>query len=71
MEYTLSLTFVNAAGDKVSLSIADVKPNMTKDEVNSLMDTIISKDVFENKGVSLASKYSAQLIQRQTIKFDL
>jgi hypothetical protein len=71
MEYTLSLTFVNAAGDKVSLSIAGVKPDITKDEVNSLMDTIIAKDVFENKGVSLASKYGAQLTQRQTTKFDL
>ncbi|GFZ30367.1 hypothetical protein CSC2_08930 [Clostridium zeae] len=71
MEYTLSLTFINATGDKASLSIAGVKPDITKAEVNALMDTIITKDIFENKGVSLASKYSAQLSQRQTTKFDL
>ncbi|GKX65314.1 DUF2922 domain-containing protein [Inconstantimicrobium mannanitabidum] len=71
MEYTLSLTFINAAGDKASLSIAGVKPTLTKDEVNSLMDTIIAKDIFVNKGVSLVSKYSAHLSQKETTKFDL
>ncbi|WP_160680357.1 DUF2922 domain-containing protein [Clostridium sp. C8-1-8] len=71
MEYTLSLTFVNVAGDKVNLSIAGVKPDITKDEINSLMDTIVAKDVFESKGIALASKYGAQLSQRQTTKFEL
>jgi hypothetical protein len=42
-----------------------------KDEVNSLMGTIIAKDVFETKGASLVSKYGAQITQRQTTKFDL
>lgn len=71
MEYTLTLTFVNAAGDKGNLTISGAKAGVTKDEVNSLMDTIIAKDVFENKGASLVSKYGAQITERQTTKFDL
>ncbi|GKU24056.1 DUF2922 domain-containing protein [Clostridium folliculivorans] len=71
MEYTLTLTFVNSAGDKSNLTISGAKAGVTKDEVNSLMDTIIAKDVFENKGASLVSKYGAQITQRQTTKFDL
>ncbi|MBK1810227.1 DUF2922 domain-containing protein [Clostridium sp. YIM B02505] len=71
MEYTLTLTFVNAAGDKSNLTISGAKAGVTKDEVNSLMDTIIAKDVFENKGASLVSKYGAQITERQTTKFDL
>jgi hypothetical protein len=35
------------------------------------MDTIIAKDVFENKGASLVSKYGTQITERQTTKFDL
>lgn len=71
MEYTLSLTFINASGDKASLSISGAKPTLTKDEVNSLMDTIIAKDVFVNKGSALVSKYSAQLTKKEITKFDL
>ena len=37
--YTLSLTFVNTRGDKVSISIAGVKPGITQAEASTLMDT--------------------------------
>ena len=69
MEYTLSMTFVNASGDKVSMSITGVKAGITQTEASTLMDTIIAKDVFLSKGGSLTSKYAAQLTQRAVTKF--
>ena len=39
MDYTLSMTFVNTSGDKVSISIAGVKPGITQAEASTLMDT--------------------------------
>ena len=69
MDYTLSLTFVNTSGDKVSISIAGVKPGITQAEASTLMDTIIAKDVFISNGGALASKYAAQLTQRAVPKF--
>jgi len=71
MEYSLLMTFINASGDKVNLSISGVKQDITEPQVSTLMDTIIAKDVFLSEGGSLASKYGAQLTQRQTTKFSL
>lgn len=69
MDYTLSMTFVNAGGDKVSISIAGVKPGITQTEASALMDTIIAKDIFLSNGGSLTSKYTAQLTERAVTKF--
>ena len=69
MDYTLSMTFVNTGGDKISMSIAGVKPDITQTEASALMDTIIAKNIFLSKGGSLTSKYTAQLTQREVTKF--
>lgn len=71
MDFSLTMTFVNTSGDKVSLTISGVKDTLTKEEVTTLMDTIIVNDVFISNGASLVSKYVAQLAQRQTTKFDI
>ncbi|MBC8060602.1 MAG: DUF2922 domain-containing protein [Clostridiaceae bacterium] len=69
MDYTLSMTFVNAAGDKVSISVTGAKAGITQTEASALMDTIISKDVFLSNGGSLTAKYAAQLTERAVTKF--
>ena len=71
MDYTLAMTFVNTTGDKASISVSDVKPDISQAEISALMDTILAKDIFLNKGVSLAAKYGAQITERQTTKFDI
>ncbi|WP_017415844.1 DUF2922 domain-containing protein [Clostridium tunisiense] len=69
MEYSLAMTFVTTTGDKVSMTITGVKSNTTEVEASALMDTILAKDIFLTKCGGLASKYGAQLTQRQTTKF--
>ena len=69
MDYTLLMTFVNTSGDKVSISIAGVKPGITQTEASTLMDTIIAKDIFLSNGGSLTAKYAAQLTERAVTKF--
>ena len=69
MEYTLSMTFVNTGGDKISISIAGVKPGITQTQASALMDTIIAKDIFLSKGGALTAKYAAQLTERTVTKF--
>ena len=71
MDYTLSMTFVNAGGDKVPISISGVKPGITQAEVSALMDTIVAKDVFTSKGGALTAKYGAQLTERAVTKFNV
>ncbi|CUU47771.1 DUF2922 domain-containing protein [Clostridium beijerinckii] len=71
MEYSLSMTFLTVAGEKSTLSVSGVKPALTKDEVNALMDTVISKNVFKTNSGDLVKKSGAQVTQRQVTKFDV
>ena len=71
MEYSLTMTFINSSGDKVSLTITGVKNGLTKTEVSTLMDAVIAKNVFTSKGGDLVSKYGAQLTQRQITKYEV
>ncbi|NRT71346.1 DUF2922 domain-containing protein [Clostridium beijerinckii] len=71
MEYSLSMTFLTVAGEKSTLSVSGVKPALTKDEVNALMDTVIAKNVFKTDSGDLVKKSGAQVTQRQVTKFDV
>lgn len=71
MEYTLSMTFLTEYGIKSTLSISGVKPDLTKDEINTLMETIITNNIFNTNSGDLVKKSGAQLTQRQVTKFDV
>ena len=63
MEYTLTMTFLTETGEKSNISISDVKDGITNGEVQALMDSLITNNIFENKKGALVSKYSAQVTQ--------
>ena len=71
MEYTLSMVFGTELGLKTTLSITDVKSTITQAEVNSLMDTVITNNVFKVESGALVSKVSSQLVSRQVTKFEV
>lgn len=71
MEYTLSMVFKTASGLNTTLSINGVKPTITQAEVDTLMDTIIAKDVFVTGSGGLVSKGSAQLVAKSVTKYDV
>jgi uncharacterized Fe-S cluster-containing radical SAM superfamily protein len=71
MEYTLSMVFITEKGVKSSLSISGVKPTLTKAEIDTLMDTIITKNVFLPTTGALVSKDSAQIVAKTVTKFEL
>ncbi|MBE6047076.1 MAG: DUF2922 domain-containing protein [Clostridium sp.] len=71
MEYSLTLTFICENGQKSSISIDGVKEDLTKEQVNSLMDIIVSKNIFLNKNGALVKKSGAQLTRKAVTKFEL
>ena len=71
MDYTLSMTFLNLSGDKVPITITGIRTGVTQGDASALMDVIIAKDVFYNKGGSLSAKYSAQVTERSVTKLDV
>ena len=71
MEYTLSMTFLTTTGEKSTFGVSGVKSDLTKDEVNALMDTIISKNIFKYNSGDLVKKSGAQVTQRQVTKYEV
>ena len=71
MEYTLSIVFNTEFGLKTTLSISGVKPTITQAEVDTLMDTVIAKNVFVTNSGALVSKGSAQLVAKTITKYDV
>jgi hypothetical protein len=71
MDYILAMTFLTEAGEKNNFSISGVKPNLTQDQVNTLMDTIISKNVFITKSGALVKKSGAHITEKNVTKFDI
>jgi hypothetical protein len=71
MEYVLSMIFLTESGLKSTISISGVKSTITKDQVNSLMDTIIAKNIFLSNSEALVSKYDAKLTERKITKYEV
>jgi len=61
---TLQLSFTNADGRTSSISVADPKAGLTAAEVQTAMQTIISKNIFSTSGGALVSIASARLVSR-------
>lgn len=71
MEYTLSMAFLTETGTKASLSISGVKSTITEAEVNTLMDTIISKDVFQTNAGAFVKKSDAKLTAKNVTDYSI
>lgn len=50
------MTFLTTAGLKTTLSVSCVKTSLTEDQVNTLMNTVISKNIFETNSGDLVKK---------------
>ena len=71
MEYILTMTFITSTNAKAAMSINGVKPDLTKDQISSLMDTIIGKNIFQTKSGTFASKSGANVTERKITKYEL
>ena len=71
MEYTLSMTFLTDANEKLSLSVSGVKENLTDENVSALMDIILANDIFISKKGAITSKYAAKLTQKEVTLFEV
>lgn len=71
MTKTLELIFVNAAGSKVTLRVADPKDNLLESEVRGVMDTIVAKDIFTSTGGSLVGVAGARIVTRDVTEMNL
>lgn len=58
---TLELTFKDVAGKNVILSVPNPKNDVTKDECDTAMASIISSNIFHSKNGDLTTAVSAKI----------
>lgn len=68
---TLALIFMTSGGKKATLTVRNIRDNITANEIKAVMDLIIEKDLFFSSTGALISKDSAQIIDKSVVEFDL
>ena len=71
IQRTASMSFKDIAGKKHTLSVKDIKENVDKLSVVSLMDTVINKKLIKTAAGDLVEKQVAQIVVKDTteVKF--
>jgi hypothetical protein len=65
MAKTLQMVFQNQIGKNVSISVPEVREDVTEAEIKTLMQLIISKNIFESLGGDLITIMEANLVTRE------
>ncbi|MCC0645128.1 DUF2922 domain-containing protein [Clostridioides sp. ZZV14-6150] len=67
----LVMSFKNVKDKQVSFSIENPKEDLTEENIKSVMDLIVSKNVFSVGGFDLASAVEAKIVETNTTPYDL
>jgi hypothetical protein len=67
----LELQFLNEAGTRVTIGIADPKEDLTDEDVNNVMDLILQEDVFTSNRGDLVAKAGARIVTREVTEFNV
>ncbi|KXG78370.1 hypothetical protein AN618_04360 [Fervidicola ferrireducens] len=68
MAQTLELSFQNEAGRTARILIADPKENLTPEEVQPVMDLVVSKNIFSTSGGDIVKALGARIIIRDAVE---
>lgn len=63
MAKVLVMTFKNEAGRNVNVRVNYPRENLTGQEVDAVMDTILQKNIFPTTGGDLVEKVGAQIVE--------
>lgn len=64
MEYTLNMVFLTFEGKKTTFAVNDVNSDISPSEVNSLMNSILTENIFTTSSGDLVSKSSASIVAK-------
>ena len=64
MAETLRLVFRNAAARTVAINIPDPAPDLVALDVEAVMDSIITRNVFSTTGGDITSKVRSEVVAR-------
>ncbi|RKD32321.1 DUF2922 domain-containing protein [Thermohalobacter berrensis] len=70
-ERTLQLIFKNTSDRTSRLSIEDPRDNLTEAEINTVMNDIITRNIFSTSGGDLVRIAGARIITKDIQEFNL
>lgn len=69
--YTLTMTFKNEAGKNSILTLKNVKPDITNEQVQAAMNVIVASNLFVTPLGDIVSAVSADLVEKAVTEFEL
>lgn len=70
MKKELKLIFKTRKGSTTTFTLADPKPGITKGEIETAMQVVIDKNIFESVNGDLVSLVSAKIVETEEQVFD-
>lgn len=70
-ERILKMTFITESGAKATIRLRGVKEGLANTDIDTVMNLIISKNIFKFKGGALVKKDSAIIEQTNTEKISI
>ncbi|WP_042274729.1 DUF2922 domain-containing protein [[Clostridium] dakarense] len=67
----LIMTFKNNDDKKISLSVEDPRDDITEEEIKSVMELILAKNIFAPNGMDLVAVVEAKVVVTDTTPYDL
>jgi len=65
-ESKIQMNFKTSGNKKVSISVDNPKESLTSEEIKNVMDSIVTADIFDYNGESLAEVVNAKIITTET-----
>ena len=70
-ELYLVLSFKNAGGSITKITLKNIKEDVTEEEVQNLMEKIVTATIFVSKGGDLVSKVKGEIVEKTTESFEM
>ncbi|AQW22506.1 DUF2922 domain-containing protein [Clostridium perfringens] len=70
-ELYLVLSFKNAGGSITKITLKNIKEDVTEEEVQNLMEKIVTANIFVSKDGDLVSKVKGEIVEKTTESFEM
>lgn len=70
-ELYLIMSFKNVGGNITKITLKNIREDVTESEVQSLMEKIVTSNIFISTGGDLVSKVRGEIIEKTTESFEM
>lgn len=70
-ELYLAMSFKNAEGNTTTITLKHIREDVTEEEVQNVMEKILTSNIFLSTGGELVSKVRGQIVEKTTEVFEM